>query len=508
MTNSSKPFRSKVNKITQKPAKEVSERMRKVKGRGTSLENTMEKILNEIGVKYEKQPRIFGNPDFKLKDSKVVIFCDGAFWHGKKRGQKFHKNREFWESKIAGNKRRDERNNRALKKEGWKVLRFLDSEINRELVRVAEIIRKTLDSDKGELTAIDLFCGAGGLSLGLENAGFKVLAGVEVNQKIAKTYVANHPKTKLLIRDIRNVSGSTLLKTAGVKGIALLAGCPPCQGFSALTAKYRREDSRNNLVLEMARLVEQIEPKMVMMENVPGLATRGKAMLDEFIRRIEAKGYVVNKSVLQLADYGIPQSRRRFVLLAGKGFAIPIPGPTHAQKPNEKNNLKPWLTLSDVLKDAGKPVTLSQATKKGGPKKFNWHVVRNLSQVSMDRLKALKAGGSRFALPKKLRPKCHKETDKGFQNVYGRLDWKKTPPTITSGCTTPCMGRFGHPSKARTISVREAALIQTFPMNYKFETEFMDVACDLVGNALPPKFAKIVSKECLNSLNTRRGNST
>ena len=336
------------------------------------------------------------------------------------------------------------------------------------------------------LTAIDLFCGAGGLTLGLKRAGFNVVAGIELNTEIAKTYKANHPTTKLLIKDVREISGKEILELTGLKEIDLVSGCPPCQGFSKLTDKYRKKDPRNDLVLEMARLIEEITPKMVMMENVPGLATRGKFILDEFVGRLESIGYLVNKGVLQLADYGVPQSRRRFVLLAGKGFHIPLPKRTHCYKGDGKNKLKPWLTLADIIKNMEEPVTLSKAIEGGGPQRFNWHVVRDLKEISIERLKALKAGSNRSSLPMELRPKCHIKSNKGFQNVYGRLSWEQIPPTITSGCTSPCMGRFGHPEELRTISIREAALIQTFPRHYKFDTEYMDTACDLVGNALPP----------------------
>lgn len=349
------------------------------------------------------------------------------------------------------------------------------------------------------LTAIDLFCGAGGLTLGLKRAGFNVVAGIELNAEIAKTYKVNHPTTKLLIRDIREITGKEILELTDLKEIDLVAGCPPCQGFSKLTDKYRKKDPRNDLVLEMVRLIEEMAPKMVMMENVAGLATRGKPLLDEFVERLESLGYLVNKGVLQLADYGVPQSRRRLVLLAGNGFYIPLPKQTHCYKGDRKRSLKPWLTLADVIKNMEKPVTLSEAKERGTPHKFNWHVVRDLKEISIERLKALKAGSSRSSLPTELRPRCHVKSNKGFTNVYGRLSWEKTPPTITSGCTSPCMGRFGHPEELRTISIREAALIQTFPRHYKFDTEYMDTACDLVGNALPPKFSQKVANECLKS---------
>jgi DNA (cytosine-5)-methyltransferase 1 len=352
-----------------------------------------------------------------------------------------------------------------------------------------------------KLTAIDLFSGAGGLSLGLKNAGFDILAAVEINPKIAKTYAANHPNTALIIKDVRKVSGNELLKKSKTNKITMVAGCPPCQGFSSLTRKYQKEDSRNQLVLEMARIIEEINPDMVMMENVPGLATRGKPILDEFIKHLQNKGYIVNWKVLQLADYDIPQHRSRLVLLAGKGFKIPLPNPTRAFRANAKFGLKSYLNVRAAIGMVkGKPVTLAYALKHGGPQKFNWHVIRDLTSISKKRLKALKTGQDRLDLPKNLRPKCHANSNDGFQNVYGRMRWKQTPPTITTGCTTPCMGRFGHPTQLRTISVREAALIQTFPKSYKFDTEYMDTACELVGNALPPKFAAKVAKHCIETI--------
>ena len=361
---------------------------------------------------------------------------------------------------------------------------------------------------KDELTALDLFSGAGGLSLGLKNAGFRVVAGVEIDKAAIKTYKANHPKTKVLETDIRKVTGAEILKAAGVNHINLIAGCPPCQGFSTLTAKYHRTDPRDDLALEMARIVVELKPEMVMMENVPGLAKRGKPVLDEFIQMLEAEGYQVNYAVLQLANYGIPQTRRRFVLLAGKGFEIPIPQPTHAKAPTKDDELTPWLTTRDILTRIGKPLTLAEAQQLGGPKKHGWHIIGNVKAITLKRIKAVKPGKSRAALPKRLRPKCHKRSNEGFQNVYARMSWNQTPPTITGGCTSFCKGRFGHPKENRTISVREAALIQTFPPDYIFDTTFISSACDQIGNALPPKFAWLVAEQCLSSLDQTLRNKT
>jgi len=353
--------------------------------------------------------------------------------------------------------------------------------------------------NKEVFTAIDLFSGAGGLTIGLKRAGFKVVAAVEVGGEIAKTYQMNHPEVKLLIKDIRNVKGGDLLKLTGLKNINLVVGCPPCQGFSKLTDKCRKRDDRNELVLEMARVVSELKPTICMMENVPGLAKRGYSLLRKFEKKLESMGYVITKGILQVADYGVPQSRRRLVLLAGKGFKIPLPDPTHSRSASINSKTRPWITLREILKKDNEPVSFSVAKQNGGPGEFNWHVVRDLKPISIERLKFLTAGGSRLALPKKIRPMCHKNA-KGFQNVYGRMSWDSVAPTITSGCTTLSAGRFGHPDKDRTISVREAATIQTFPQSYHLETDKIERACELVGNALPCKFAEIVSVQCYNVL--------
>lgn len=353
--------------------------------------------------------------------------------------------------------------------------------------------------NKEVFTAIDLFSGAGGLTIGLKKAGFKVVAAVEVDGEIAKTYQMNHPEVKLLIKDIRNVKGGDLLKLAGLKKIDLVAGCPPCQGFSKLTDKCHKRDSRNKLVLEMAQVVSELKPAICMMENVPGLTKRGLPLLRKFEKKLELMGYIITKGILQMADYGVPQSRRRLVLLAGKGFKVPLPSPTYSRSVGINSKMRPWITLREILKKGNESVSFSVAKQNGGPGKFNWHIVRDLKPISIERLKFLTAGGSRLALPKKIRPACHKNA-KGFQNVYGRMSWDNVAPTITSGCTTLSAGRFGHPDKDRTISVREAATIQTFPKSYRFETNKIEKVCELVGNALPCKFAKIVSVQCYDAL--------
>ena len=204
-------------------------------------------------------------------------------------------------------------------------------------------------------------------------------------------------------------------------------------------------------------------------------------------------------------DYPRPLTAGRrsygLVLLAGLNGKVPFPAKTHSRFTQKSTKLKPWRVLKDVIGGSTTPVTLKQSLRGGGPQKFNWNVVRDLQDQTKDRLKAAKPGKTWLTVSPSLRPSCHKGDYEGFTNVYGRMSWKLPSPTITGGCTTPCKGRFGHPDKRRlTISVREAATIQTFPDNYRFRSNKIDAVCDMIGNAVPPAYAKLVGTQILRTL--------
>ena len=351
---------------------------------------------------------------------------------------------------------------------------------------------------KHQPVAVDLFSGGGGLTVGLKKAGFTVAAAVEIEPAAASTFQINHPGTKLFIQDIRHVSGKDLLAQSPTGTIDLLSGCPPCQGFTSLTAKYKRDDPRNALVNEMLRLIKETLPKAVMMENVPGLALRGKHLLDPMCSQLEGLGYKITLNVLQVADYGIPQFRKRLVLLAGRGFSISMPKPTHSS--TGANGLPMWKTVREAISHYPAPITFSEAKLLGKLPSREWHVVRDLSAQNVARLQAATPGTSWENIPESLRPPCHQGKYRGFSNVYGRMEWDKVSPTITGGCTTLSRGRYGHPTENRTISVREAATLQTFPEDYIFDTQYMDKVCNIIGNALPCEFAQQIASQCLHAM--------
>lgn len=351
-----------------------------------------------------------------------------------------------------------------------------------------------ITKSKSKLVAIDLFSGGGGLSLGLKQAGFLVSAAVEIDAVASTTYEKNHSKTILFSKDIRLISGAELLATSPTNKIDLIAACPPCQSFSSLTSKYSKKDSRDELINEFARIVKEILPQTIMMENVPGLTKKGKHLFDPVIEEFRLMGYHIDYKLLEVADYGIPQRRKRLVVLGSLNGTISIPPPSHGEVTTSRK-IKPWVTVREALAGLPAPIPLSESKKSGGPKNYQWNVIRDISDLNKERLRALPEGSDRTGLPMHLRPECHKG-DFGFTNVYGRMAWDKPSPTITGGCTTPSKGRFGHPSEIRTISVREAARLQTFPDEYVFDTDFVDKACLIIGNALPPKFAEKMAKAC------------
>jgi DNA (cytosine-5)-methyltransferase 1 len=321
-------------------------------------------------------------------------------------------------------------------------------------------------------TAVDLFSGCGGLTAGLKRAGFRVLAAVENDPLSVKTYRANHRDVKVREVDIRKLEPVDLLKEINLKvgEVDLLAGCPPCQGFSTLrtlNGAVSVQDPRNDLLLEFQRFAEVLRPRAIMMENVPGLA--GDERFISFCKRMKKLGYLGDHRVLDAADYGVPQRRRRLIYMAGLGLEIPFAGQARLER-----------TVRDAI--GGLP----KAGKSGD-------AVHDIPEHRSPRIRELirhipKDGGSRSDLPKRYQLDCHLRCS-GFSDVYGRMAWNDVAPTITSGCFNPSKGRFVHPEANRAITMREAALLQGFPRRYRFPTTDNKSAVALmIGNALPPPF--------------------
>ncbi len=364
-------------------------------------------------------------------------------------------------------------------------------------------------------TAIDLFAGCGGLTSGLRAAGFDVLAAIENDPDAAATYRANHPKVKLYEMDVHLISPARLLRSLKLsKGqtLDLIAGCPPCQGFTRLTESSGRRDRRNGLVRQFLRFVRAIRPKVCMLENVPGLPTtrKGRRYFNELRRGLESAGYRVSYDIVELADYGVPQFRKRLVLLAARDEVLPIPAATHHDPARPgKSGQHPWRTVRDAIGRLPKPPLRSAVRAGDATPRYEWHYSRDVAPVVRRRLEhALNNGRCRSSLPPSLRLACHERRPDGYHDVYGVIDWKKPSPTITSGCTNASKGRFGHPREPRPLTATEAAVLQTFPLAYKFKGSGLESVAAQIGNALPRRFARVVARAIIRRLKLDRGGAT
>ncbi|MCF4141864.1 DNA cytosine methyltransferase [Dethiosulfovibrio marinus] len=344
-----------------------------------------------------------------------------------------------------------------------------------------------IHSDYSKPTAVDLFCGCGGLTVGLKIAGFKVLGALDIDPLAARTYKENHKEVTLWEKDIRELKPEEMLNVLGLKRgeLDLLAGCPPCQGFSTLrtmNGAIKVEDPQNDLLMEFERFVEVILPRTIMIENVPGLAN--DKLFAIFCSRLETFGYNGHHAVLNAADYGVPQRRRRLIYLAGIKREIPF-----GEKKRRRKTVKDAIGGMPKAGQSGDP--LHDMPERRTPK-----VLELISLIP-------KNGGSRKDLPEKFQLECHKRCN-GFKDVYGRMAWDSVAPTITSGCFNPSKGRFLHPEENRAITMREAALLQGFPLLYKFPTTNNKSAIALmIGNALPPPFIAAHGKSIKRVLKVR-----
>jgi DNA (cytosine-5)-methyltransferase 1 len=348
-------------------------------------------------------------------------------------------------------------------------------------------------TDTAPLTVLDLFSGLGGLSAGLRDVGFHIVAAAEIDPDSVETYSANHPDVPIL-GDVKNLTGADILLRTGLASVDAVVGCPPCQGFSRLTEKHRRNDPRNPLVLHFMRLVLELRPKVCMMENVPGLLTRGAPLFRELTESLTAAGYVVNHDILELAEYGVPQFRKRLVLMAGLGFEIPLPKPTHPGPDR-------WRTVRDAIGGLPCPPTRNEVKAGFGRAQLPWHVARDVTDVVRARLNhAATHGGGCQTLPESLRLDCHRRRPNGFYDVYGVLDWNLPSSTITSGCTNASKGRFGHPLEPRPLTPREAAILQTLGRRYKLRGSGVESVSRQIGNALPRRFARVAGRQIMKAL--------
>jgi DNA (cytosine-5)-methyltransferase 1 len=323
-------------------------------------------------------------------------------------------------------------------------------------------------------TAVDLFCGCGGLTTGLKLAGFAVLGAVDLDELAVESYRENHPEVHVWRSDVTRLKGAEIRRALGIAAgdLDLLAGCPPCQGFSALRTMNggrRVLDRQNDLIFEFLRVARALRPRTVMLENVPALATNRR--LREVVAALKRLGYWSEFRVLDAADYGVPQRRKRLILLGSIFGEVPFHPPSSKRR-----------TVRDAIAGLPRPRESRDPLHK---------LVGNHSSAVRRLINRIpKNGGSRSEAGGAAVLECHKRSD-GFNDVYGRMAWDDVSPTITTGCVNPSRGRFLHPRQNRAITIREAALLQTFPKNYVVSLRGGKYgAARLIGNALPPEFIR------------------
>jgi DNA (cytosine-5)-methyltransferase 1 len=339
-----------------------------------------------------------------------------------------------------------------------------------------------------EVHGIDLFCGAGGLSFGLQKAGISVIAGIDLDPASKFAFCYNNG-CAFLNSDIRRISCKDLARLYPKNAVRLLAGCAPCRPFSP----HRRgsTDPKHDewsLLKEFTRLSAQLRPELITMENVPRLGS--KPIFKEFVHDLEQLGYCVDWRSVHCAEYGIPQNRRRLVLLASRIGPISVPaGPLARQE---------FKTVRDAIGQ------LPRVRAGTTDLRDRLHRARSLSELNLQRLRASNPGGTWHDWPEELRSKCHmKKSGATYKNVYSRMRWDEPAPTITTLFHNFGTGRFGHPEQDRAITLREAALLQTFPRHFRFvdpkQKVYLTVVGRLIGNAVPPKLAFYIGKEIMRT---------
>lgn len=347
--------------------------------------------------------------------------------------------------------------------------------------------RKRLGSQP-RVCAVDLFCGAGGLTRGLENAGIEVKLGIDIDPACQYPYAVNN-KARFLLKSVEDVGASELVESYGDSSLKLLAGCAPCQTFSTYNQKADSSDKRWWLLLQFARLIRETSPELVTMENVPGLMERD--VFGSFVEGLKQRDYHVDYRIVDCSEYGLPQQRSRLVLLASKLGKIDLLSPVEFDKKRK--------TVRDVI---GKLPPLEAG---GVDESDPLHQCSSLSEINYKRILASKPGGTWRDWPEELIADCHKKkSGKTYASVYGRMRWDEPSPTITTQFFGFGNGRFGHPAQNRAISLREGSILQSFPKRYKFsppgESINKKALGRLIGNAVPVKLGEVIGKSILKHI--------
>lgn len=362
-------------------------------------------------------------------------------------------------------------------------------------------------SEANKLQAVDLFCGCGGIAAGLQAAGFQVTAGVDIEPRHTATFAHNFPQARTYQLDLSTLPPGDFAKLHNLEcgELDMLSGGPPCQGFSKNVPRRVRnlEDTNNLLIRAFLDYCEFLMPRFVLMENVAEMRNGfGQAYTHEIFQRLEKLGYKVSHQILNAADYGVPQRRRRAFFIAHRdGNAPAFPVATHAKTSllTARNHVTVWEAIGDLPslehgenadQYSAKPFSDFQKLIRNGNRTIANHVARRLQPTQYERIASLAPGQTMKQLP------AHLQTKGGYSGAYGRLTKEMIAPTITRWVFHPGSGRWGHPVDTRLLTMREAARLQSFPDSYEFVGTYIQQAGQ-IGNAVPPLLAQRIAENLL-----------
>lgn len=345
------------------------------------------------------------------------------------------------------------------------------------------------------VVAVDLFCGAGGLTHGFLKEGINVRAGVDIDPACRFPYEENN-HVPFILKNVAELSPRTIRKFIKADAYKVLAGCAPCQPFSQYTQGLDTEsDEQWSLLREFLRLAVELKPDVVTMENVPNL--KKHAIYSQFVTGLEAADYVVTSYEVDCEQIGIPQKRRRLVLFASRHGAVKLCRVRSSRPPKTVRSAIGYLpSVRAGESDIDDPL----------------HCASRLSELNFKRIKASRPGASWKDWPENLVAKCHKKKKgKGYPSIYGRMEWEQPAPTITTQFYGFGSGRFGHPTQNRAITLREAALLQSFPRKYQFADPDEEIGLKtvgrLIGNAVPVRLGRVIARSILQHLHSNKRSS-
>ncbi len=347
---------------------------------------------------------------------------------------------------------------------------------------------------KNRFRAIDFFCGGGGMTYGLRQAGINVIAGVDFDADAKETYELNNPGSTFIQADIKILESDFFKRKFSIKPYddnLILAGCSPCQYYSIINTYKEKSTKSKDLLMDFARFIEYYRPGFVLVENVPGIMTNKNSILPCFLNKLKKLGYEnITYEIVNMSKYGVPQSRKRFSLIASRILELNI------TMPREDSKIS---VLRDFLGTANGFPKIPAGHKDKSD--FN-HTTAGLSDISLKRISKTKHdGGCRldWANNMELQLPCFIGKDNSFKDTFGRMWWDRPAPTITTKFFSISNGRFGHPEEDRAISLREGATLQTFPKDYVFKTNSIVATAKLIGNAVPCEYARRLGMSIISS---------